>query len=133
MKPKKKFRLKHAAITSAIAFSVPLLGHANISYGDFYEPWMAGTTNYDQCLAKYTTDSGKAGQQNDACWMYWGASKFLNGSAPAILNSKGVTVSIDQGHYNFEVVNKFRPPRNDNGMRLKLGRNLVHKAIAPKK
>ena len=26
----------------------------------------------------------------------------------------------------------YRPPRNDNGMRLKLGRNLVHKAIAQK-
>ncbi len=28
---------------------------------------------------------------------------------------------------------EYRPPRNDNGMRLKLGRNLVHKAIASKK
>ena len=86
MKPKKKFRLKHAAIASALAFSVPLLGHAGISYGDFYESWMAGAVDYGQCLAKYTTNSGKTGQQNDACWMYWGASKFLNGGTLSLIH-----------------------------------------------
>ena len=115
MKPKKKFRLKHAAIASALAFSVPLLGHAGISYGDFYESWMAGTTNYDQCLAKYTTDSGKTGQQNDACWMYYGQSKFLNGNSPEAVNSKGVTVSIDQGHYNFQRIDDLNTTSTKDG------------------
>ncbi len=114
MKPKKKFRLKHAAIASALAFSVPLLGHA-ISYSDFYESWMAGTTNYDQCLAKYTTDSGKTGQQNDACWMYYGQSKFLNGNSPEAVNSKGVTVSIDQGHYNFQRIDDLNTTSTKDG------------------
>lgn len=99
MKTEKTFRLKHLVMATALAVGVPLFVNAEIQYGEFYETWMAGATNYDQCLTKYTTNSGKTGQQNDACWMYYGAFKFLNGNSPQ--PSKGITVWIDQGHYNF--------------------------------
>ncbi|MFZ4535709.1 JDVT-CTERM domain-containing protein [Propionivibrio sp.] len=113
MKTEKKFRFKHLAVASTLALSVPILGHADILYGDFYESWMAGTTNYDQCLTNYTTKSGKSGQQNDACWMYYGASKFFNGNATA--PSKGVTVWIDQGHYNFHRIDDKNPTSSKDG------------------